>query len=142
MKLKTLMLCVAMVLSSFAYTAATRHTHKLPAEAKAQSETSKKMMMPGYCEIEIINRSFEPVHVSGTFIDGDWLDPFDIYPFESPHYISLQYWGCQNGMYLTISNFNGYIIYSGFTPVYQTITLYPMMGQKQTAFKMQPKAKL
>lgn len=140
MKCKSLLLCVAMFLSLVGHASTNRHTHKAPSDSNARSEMTKKMMMPGYCEIEIVNRSFEPVHVSGTFLDGDWLDAFDIYPYEYPHYISLQYWGCQRGMYLTITNFDGIVIYSGYTPVYQTITVYPLFGQKQSAVKMQPKA--
>ena len=140
MKLKALLLCITTFLSLTAHSEITRHSHKLGTELKANSNVSKKIMMPGYCEIEIINRSFEPVLVSGRFIDGAYLDAFEIYPYEYPHYISLQYWGCQQGMYLNISNRYGYHIYSGYTPVYQTVIVHPLMNQKKSVANVQPKA--
>lgn len=141
MTLRSLLLMVAVVFSITVQAGDTRHGHQLSTNFKASPNVLKKMMLPGYCEIEILNRSFEPVHVSGTFIDGGYLEAFDIFPHEYPHYITLQYWGCQPGMYLTISNFNGYVIYSGYTPVYQTITVYPLLGNTKSIVKMQPKAR-
>lgn len=140
MKFKTIFLCIVMMLSGSAFADANRHGHKASGDKTAQMAQNKKMMVPGYCEIEIINRSYEPVNVTGNFIDGDWLDPFSIYPYEYPHYISLSYFGCQPGMYLTISNFHGYVLYTGYTPVYQTLVIEPIFGQKHAGVKLTPKS--
>lgn len=130
MKLKIFALCLLAAIGFNLQAAQPRHMH-----ASVEKADSKKMVMPGYCEIEIINRSFEPVHVSGQFLDGIYLTPFDIYPYDTPHYISVYYYGCQSGMYLTVENFGGYVMYSGFAPVYQTIVIYPTFGNKQSAVK-------
>ncbi|MCC5791539.1 MAG: hypothetical protein JJT82_02890 [Legionellaceae bacterium] len=142
MKLKTLLVCTALALSSLAFATGSRHMHQSPVDSNnTESAVQKKMMLPGYCQIEVINRSFEPVNVSGRFIDGDWLDPFTIYPYEYPHYISLYYYGCQPGMYLTISNVNGHLIYDRYTAVYQVVTVQASVGQQPSRVKLEPKAK-
>lgn len=81
---------------------------------------------PGYCEIEISNRSFEDVRVYGVFDDGLSMDPFNVYSFEAPHYISLFYYGyCHDGMDLYMDTFSGYNIFSGYVPRYTTIRIVP-----------------
>ncbi len=134
MKLKIFALCLLAAIGFNLQAAQTRHMHTM-----AEKADSKKMMLPGYCEIEVVNRSFEPVHVSGQYLDGAYLTPFDIYPFDSAHYISVYYYGCQSGMYITIQNFAGYVMYSGYTPVYQTLVIYPTIANKQSAVKAQSK---
>ena len=130
MKLKIIALCFLAAIGFNLQAGQNRHMHSLVEKAD-----SKKMMTPGYCEIEVINRSFEPVHVTGQYLDGGVLAPFDIYPYDSPHYISVYYWGCQSGMYVTIQNFAGYVMYSGYTPTYQTLVIYPTFGNKKSAVK-------
>ncbi len=130
MKLKIFALCLLTAIGFNLQAAQARHVR-----ASVEKADSKKMLMPGYCEIEIDNRSFEPVHITGQFLDGLNLDPFDIYPNDASHYISVYYYGCQSGMYLTISNFGGYVMYSGYTPVYQTLVIYPFFGKNQSTVK-------
>lgn len=135
MKFKLFVFCLLAAIGFNLQAGQNRHMHQ-----SVKPADSKKMKMPGYCEIEVVNRSYEPVHVSGQFLDGAYLTPFDIYPYDSAHYISVYYYGCQSGMYITIENFAGYVMYSGFTPVYQTLVIYPTFGNRQSAVKSAAKS--
>lgn len=85
---------------------------------------SSAITFPGYCEIEIVNRSFDNVRVYGVFDDGLSMDPFNVYSFELPHYIPLFYYGyCHDGMDLYIDSFSGYPIFSGYVPRATTIRI-------------------
>jgi len=134
MKIKIFALCLLAAIGLSLQAGQNRHIHQSVKKADSQ-----KMMLPGFCEIEVINRSYDPVHVTGQYLDGAYLTPFDIYPYDSPHYISVYYYGCQDGMYLTIRDFSGYVMYSGYTPVYQTLVIYPTFGNKQSAVKSSKK---
>ena len=105
--------------------AANQHLHPKSNDASfATSPTS--VAFPGYCEIEIVNRSFDDVRVYGVFDDGLSMDPFNVYSFESPHYISLFYYGyCHDGMDLYMDSFSGYTIFSGYVPRFTTIRIVP-----------------
>lgn len=88
--------------------AANQHTYP-------QAKHDTKLTWTDGCEIEIVNRSYADVSVFGIFDDGVRLDPFNIYSFELPHYISLYYNGyCHAGMELDIDTFGGEHIYSGY----------------------------
>jgi hypothetical protein len=81
-----------------------------------------KAQSPGYCEIEIINRSMEDVIVSGGLNGSVNLRPFVIYSYELPHYISLSYYGyCYSGMFLHIDTTNGRTLYDRYTQVGSTL---------------------
>jgi len=86
------------------------------------TDTSAKAQNPGYCEIEIINRSMEDVVVSGGLDSNVSLRPFVVYSYELPHYISLYYYGyCYSGMFLHIDTTSGRPIYDRYTPVGSTL---------------------
>jgi hypothetical protein len=105
--------------------AGNRHIHPEDGTKQAQG-VAAKAMMPGFCEIELINSSFDNVSVYGRFDDGSSMIPFNIYSFEGPHYVSLFYYNyCHRDMYLDIITFSGYHIYSGYTSVDSTVRLVP-----------------
>lgn len=131
MKLKVFLVSLLVAFGFSCQAGNLRHMHQLSGHDADQ----KKMTVPGFCEIEVINRSFVPVHVTGQYLDGQYLTPFDIYPYDAAHYISVYYYGCQSGMNLAIQDFSGYVMYSGYTPVYQTIVIYPTFGKEKPKVK-------
>lgn len=134
MKLKSLIIGLCVGLSSVVF-AANQHMHPQVDNAA----TAKKLNYPGYCEIEIINNSYEDVHVYGLFDDGAPLRPFNVYSYEGPHYISLYYYGyCHSGMNLYIDTWSGYRIYAGYTPRNTTLYVVPYLAGKP---KVETKAK-
>lgn len=105
-----------------------------------QATAGDRTMLPvnakwaGYCEIEIINNSYQDVRVYGTFDDGLPMRSFNVYSFEAPHYISLYYYGyCHAGMDIYIDSFNGWNIYSGYTPRSVTLTVVPYLANQAKA---------
>ena len=135
MKLKSLLfVCSLGVMSSLF--AANRHVHPESDANKTQAAVADKAMMPGFCEIEIINRSFDNVTVFGTYEDSSQIVPFDIYSNENPHYVSLYYrdfdgiYRCHNTMYVAIETFNHYPVYSAYTRVGSTINVVPYLNKQ------------
>ncbi|MFI4918011.1 MAG: hypothetical protein ACHP65_00485 [Legionellales bacterium] len=97
--------------------------------APQAAAAAKGVTYPGYCEIEIINNSFTDVRVYGTFDDGSTVD-FNVYRYESPHYISLfYYFYCHSGMYITVQS-PFYTIYSGWANVNSTILVAPYFNKQ------------
>ena len=132
MKLRSLIigLCLSLCSSVFA---ANQHLHP-QANSNDNQSTEKKVGYAGYCEIEIINSSFNDVSVYGVFDDGVTMQPFNVYSFESPHYISLYYYGyCHSGMNLYINTFGGSYVYSGYTPAGSTIRVVPYLANQLKA---------
>lgn len=130
MKLKSLLfvLCFSLFANVFA---ANSHLHP-KADAADKKSISKNVAYPGFCQIEIINDSFTDVNVSGTFDDGAGIN-FNIYRYESPHYISLfYYFYCHSGMYLNIVSPYG-TVYSGWTNVNSTIRIVPFLKNQAKA---------
>lgn len=133
MKIKSLFLicCLSLISSVFA---ANRHIHPKVDMNTAAVSATKNAMVPGYCEIQINNRSFDNVTVYGTFDDGIAMTPFDIYAFEQPHYISLYYYGyCHRDMYLNIVTFSGYPVYSGYTRADSAVNIVPYLTNQVKA---------
>lgn len=125
MKLKSLFLLGSLALGSSAF-AANTITHPLMTEA--DKAASAKTMAPHYCEIEVINNSYDTVRVFGVFDDGSPLTPFDLPRFSTPLYLDLFYNGyCHQGMNLYIFSMNGDTLYSAFTPVHTTVSIYPFL---------------
>lgn len=121
MKLRLLLFICCLGFTTFA---AAAHNHP-------KAENTVNSMRPGFCQIEIINNSFDAVTVYGQFDDGATLIPFDIYPFEGPQYISLFYYGyCHRDMYLDLVTFYGYHFYSGYTSVDSTIRIVPYLNKQ------------
>lgn len=135
MKLKAFVFVCLLGLGSPLFAAENKHVHTdAPAQATpATTEQSKavsanKLGWPGYCEIEIINHSYDDVRVYGVFDDGIALQPFNVYSYESPHYISLYYYGyCHDGMDLYIDTLYGSHVYAGYVRRYSTIRIVPSM---------------
>jgi len=133
MKLKAFFLVCFLGLSAPLF-AANQHVHANaqgttePSAQQAADSKKVKMGWPGYCEIEIINHSYDDVRVYGVFDDGIALEPFSIYSYESPHYISLYYYGyCHAGMDLYIDTFYGAHVYAGYVSRYSTIRIVPSL---------------
>ena len=138
MKLKSLLfVCGLGVMSSLF--AGNRHIHTESVTDKAQTAVASKAMMPGFCEIEIINRSYDHVTVFGTYEDNSQIAPFDIFSYGYPQYISLFYrdfdgvYRCHNTMYLAIETFNHYPVYTGYTMVGSTINIVPYLNKQVKA---------
>lgn len=128
MKLKSFLFVVLFSLFTNVF-AANTHLHP-KADAADKKPSAKGLTYPGPCEIEIINDSYTDVNVFGTFDDGSTIN-FNIYRFESPHYISLYYYGyCHSRMYLTITS-PYYTVYSGWTDVHSTIRIVPYLKQSK-----------
>lgn len=132
MKLRSLLvgLCVSLCSTVFA---ANHHFH--PQATNSDNKTTeKKVAWPGACEIEIINNSYDDVRVYGVFDDGSSLTPFNIYSYESPHYISLYYYGyCHSGMDLYIDTWRGYHVYADYTPRGSTVRVVPYLANQLKA---------
>lgn len=117
---------LSMPLSVFA---ANKHLHP-QASSENNPSVKQKLQSPGYCEIEIVNNSYDDVRVYGIFDDGASLEPFNVYGFGTPHYISMYYYGyCHAGMTLYVDTFSGYRIYAGYTPTQSTIRVVPYRQQ-------------
>lgn len=106
------------------------HRHIYP---NTPINSASKAMYPGFCEIEIINSSYDDVIVYGTFDEGTVMTPFNVYRYESPHYISNFFNGyCHNAMYIDIVTFRGYHIYSGYTLSNSTVRVVPYLANQST----------
>lgn len=139
MKLKSMLFVLCFSLLANVFAANVHFNPKMQNEDKKTVE--KGISYPGYCQIEIINDSFTDVRVYGTFDDGASLD-FSIYRYESPHYISLFYYGyCHSGMYITIQS-PFYTIYSGWTNVNSTIRIVPYLKNQANGLNNQAKAEI
>ena len=134
MKLRSLVFGFCISLCSFGF-AANQHLHpQANSNDTTSASTEKKVGFPGYCEIEVINNSYDNVRVYGVFDDGAGLAPFNVYSFESPHYISLYYYGyCHAGMNLYVDTWSGYHIYAGYTPTGSTIRIVPYLANQLKA---------
>jgi len=114
--------------------ATTKHVHPQTGGAEEKSAPLVQAKYAGFCEIEIVNRSFVDVIVSGVFDDGVPMQPFTHYSYEAPHYISLFYYGyCHYGMDLYIETYSGYPLYSGYTTRESSIRLYPYLKDQVKA---------
>ncbi len=90
----------------------------------------------GSCEIEIINRSFSDMRVFGIFDDGIPLEPFNVYSFELPHYISLFYNGyCHRGMELDIDTFSGRHLFGDYVHAGMTVEIIYEMNQAKALLR-------
>lgn len=132
MRFKSIAMGCMLALGSSAY-ADNQHVHPQDNTTANTAVPMLKAKYAGYCEIEIINQSFDDVRVNGTFDDGAPLAPFTIYSYEAPHYINLFYYGyCHYGMNLYIDSYYGYNLYSGFTQRESTVRIVPYMRQNAT----------
>ena len=100
--------------------------HQHPQSSKPeQNIKNKQVYWPKPCEITINNQSYDPIQVYGIFDDGQPIS-FNIYPSEPPHFISLFYYGaCHYDMFINITTFGGYNIYSNYTRADSRIDIWP-----------------
>lgn len=132
MKLKILLLGLCVSISSSLFAGAP-HLHPQANSTDKQSP-AKGLTYAGYCDIEIINNSFDDVRVYGVFDDGSSLYPFNVYSWDAPASISLYYYGyCHSGMDLYINTFSGVPIYAGYTPRSSTIYITPFLRNQVKA---------
>ena len=123
MKWRTFLLIACIGISSL-LSAEGIHTHPKFADAE-------KSIRPNFCQIEIINNSFEDITVYGQFDDGLWLVPFYVYAYDRPQYISLFYNGyCHRDIFLDLVTFSGYHFYSGYTFMNSSIYVVPYMNRR------------
>jgi hypothetical protein len=133
MKSKSLLFVCGLGLMSSLF-AENRHVHPDMDASKSATTAENKAMVPGYCEVEIINSSYDNVTVTGRFDDGSPLIPFNIYSFERPYYISLFYYGyCHRDIFLDIVTFNGYHVYTAYTPTESTVRIVPYLTNQVKA---------
>jgi hypothetical protein len=134
MKLNKFLIGCLIAFFSNAY-ADNHHVHPEKGDTAPENQVpSIKAKYAGFCEIEIINQSYDDVRVNGVFDDGMSLEPFTIYSYESPHYISLYFYGyCHYGMNLYIDSFYGYNLYSGYTTRESTIRIVPYLKNRAKA---------
>ncbi|KTD60267.1 hypothetical protein Lsan_2045 [Legionella santicrucis] len=132
MKLKSLLFAICFGLFGHAV-AANQHMHPKANEVdNNKNSVSRPSMLPGYCQIEVINRSYDDVYVYGIFDDGIGLPAFMVPSFDSPHYIDLFYYGyCHSGMRVTIESIRfpyNVVIYDQFTTVNSTVRIVPYLA--------------
>ncbi len=139
MKLKIFTMSCLLALFSCSY-ASNIHLHPEDTNKAAEKSATDKVVpslkakYAGFCEIEIVNNSFDDVRVYGTYDDGLPLIPFTHYSFEAPHYISMFYYGyCHYGMNLYIDSYYGYNLYSGYTQTGSTVRILPFLKNKAKA---------
>jgi hypothetical protein len=76
------------------------------------------------CLIKITNDSNSDITVSGRFDDGSMMQPFMIFAYENPHFISLFYYNiCHGVMNLQIDTTNGKRLYDQETYVNSRIRI-------------------
>lgn len=120
--MKKLLILLVVLSTSYAY-AGNRHYYPAKQGGSQKKALTKSVKMPGYCEIEIINPSSFPVHVAGQYLDGEFLQSFDIYPRQPAQYVELYYLGCMPGMNLSIVGFDGYVYLDGYVAVNSTVVI-------------------
>lgn len=122
MKLKSLLFVCLMGLFVTSF-AGNRHAPVYNEQAIAKSAT-KKVQMPGPCQIEVINQSDYLLKVDGEVSDVYGIigivDTFSIPVYDAPHIIELRGANgyCPYGMYVHIRKsgwFSDYIAYDRFT---------------------------
>lgn len=93
----------------------TIHTHRGIEQAP---KPEKIQLSASSCLIKITNDSHYDVIVSGRFDDGSMLEPFMIYAYENPHFISLYYYNiCHGVMDIEINTSYGLKLYDQETYV-------------------------
>ncbi|ARB91981.1 hypothetical protein [Legionella longbeachae] len=130
MKLKSFLFAVCFGLFGHAV-AANQHMHPNANEVNNKNVTSKPSMLPGYCEIEVRNSSYEAVFVDGFFDDRAYLQPFVIPVNDDSHFISLYYRGsCHYSMQLRVAPVSSpyYFIYDQWTRVGSTVHIVPYLA--------------
>lgn len=127
MKLKALLFVTCVGLFSTAF--ADNHRYSHPKATSSDIKAATKSLAPGFCEIELINQSYDDVRISGIYDDGSYMVPFTLENYYSPYnraYIDLFYYGyCHDGMTLYVDQFDGYRIYKGYTRVNTTLRVIP-----------------
>jgi hypothetical protein len=88
------------------------------------SQSHQNLLGAATCLIKITNDSEQNILVSGQFEDGSHLNPFIIYAYESPQYISLYYYNsCHGIMSIRIETDKGLKLYDQETYVNSRIKI-------------------
>lgn len=131
MKLKSLLFAICFGLFGHAI-AANQHMHPKANEVNnSKSAAIKPSMVPGYCQIEVRNSSYEAVFVDGFFDDQAYLERFVIPVNDGPHFISLYYGGgCHYSMEIRVAPVSApyYFIYDQWTRVGSTVHVVPYLA--------------
>ena len=91
------------------------HVFQLDSTKKKTQEALNIKAVPT-CLIKISNDSHDDILVYGNFDDGTPLEPFIIYAYENPHFISLFYYNfCHAGMDIGIDTLSGLRLYHDYT---------------------------
>ena len=108
---------------SFASIGMTTHSHPDFAKLTTKQINAPKLAA-ATCLIKITNDSHSDIVVSGRFDDGSALQPFMIYAYENPHFISLFYYNiCHGVMNLQIDTTDGMKLYDQDTYVNSRIRI-------------------
>lgn len=97
--------------------AQSKNLHAYPIDGSDKKlQVSSNIKTAPSCLIKISNDSHDDIMVYGTFDDGTILEPFMIYAYENPHYISLFYYNfCHAGMDIGINTLSGLNLYHDYT---------------------------
>jgi hypothetical protein len=112
--MRTLLLLIISVLS---FTTYAQNSNTIPATKTAT------MTAPGYCEIEIANRSYKGAYVDIQYDNGSRRNNLYVYPAHSL-FVPLYYGGyCHQAAYFTVYSPEHYLLYSGYAYVGHTLTI-------------------
>ncbi len=133
MKLKKLLAVCGLGLCFMSSAFAAEHLiHPSALANRSNTAEFNKAMMPGFCEIEVLNRTGEAVSVYGTFRDGAQLN-VDMGAYTS-YYYNLYYpdydglWRCHYYMYLTITNYHDNWSYPLYDNYYAQVNTSIVVG--------------
>jgi hypothetical protein len=122
MKLKSLMVSLCLSACSVAFAGQQSFTQ---VNGSDPLPASKHLSVPGYCEVEVINQSYDNITVYGTYENGVSIEPFSMYQYDTYH-IPLYYnYTCSDKIYVDIVTFKGVHIYSAWTRVGQILRIVP-----------------
>jgi hypothetical protein len=141
MKFKSLLfvLCLGLFSSAFADTRAALDYSARPNNKPVEKSVTKKVMQPGFCEIEVANYSNTALNAWGRSSTGGILRTTYI-PYNGRLKIDLYdyvYGECPDGMDLNIETVRGDLVYSRFTFAHTLVEVTSSWGM----LKAQVKAK-
>lgn len=137
MKLKSLMVSLCLSACSMAF--AGEQPLNAQGNGAGPLAASKNLSAPGYCEVELINQSYDNVTVYGTYEDGVSMKPFNMYRYDTYHIPLYYYYSCHSSIYLDIVTFNGAHIYSSWTRTGQIVRIVPSYFSGQLKVELEKK---
>lgn len=115
--MKKIIMAILFSVVIFPVHAQSKNLHGFPLDlGKNKPLAVSKAKASPSCLIKISNDSHDDILVYGTFDDGSLLEPFIIYAYENPHFISLFYYNfCHAGMDIGIDTLSGLHLYHDYT---------------------------